>query len=57
MLLIGEVLERLKRTTYTLGELQVRPLPEGVDPTRLESYLSDDDFHVSRAIPVLFTSN
>lgn len=46
---IREVLERLKRTTYALAELQVRPLPEGVDPTRLESYLSDDDFQVSPA--------
>ena len=48
MLSIREVLDRLKRTTYTLAELQVRPLPDGVDPTRLESYLDDDDFQVSR---------
>ncbi|KAI9563176.1 hypothetical protein GHT06_010634 [Daphnia sinensis] len=41
---IRDVLDRLKRTTYPLSELQVRPPPEGVDPTKLESYLTDDDF-------------
>lgn len=44
---IQEVLDRLKRTTYALSELQVRPPPEGVDPTKLESYLTDDDFQVN----------
>jgi len=41
---IEKVLERLKRTTYSLEELQERPTPEGVDPSKLESYLNDDDF-------------
>ena len=45
---IESVLERLKRATYTLSELQVRPPPEGVDPTRLESYLNADDFQVTK---------
>lgn len=34
----------LTRTTYPLAEILQRPLPEGVDPTQLEIYLSDDDF-------------
>lgn len=33
-----------------MSELQVRPLPEGVDPTRLESYLTVDDFQVRQSI-------
>ena len=46
------MLDRLNRATYTLSELQVRPLPEqmileGVDPTRLESYLTADDFQAT----------
>ena len=28
----------------------MRPPPEGVDPTRLESYLTDDDFQVRQSI-------
>ena len=47
---IQDVLDRLKRTTYTMSELHVRPLPEGVDPTRLESYLTVDDFQVRQSI-------
>ena len=42
---VAQMLESLKRTTYTRGELQMQPLP-GVDPTRLESYLSPQDFMV-----------
>ena len=34
------------RTQFTLKELQKRPLPEGVDPARLETYLSDEEFQV-----------
>ncbi|XP_022243845.1 supervillin-like isoform X3 [Limulus polyphemus] len=44
MLLVQEVLAKLTRTRYTLSELQKRPLPEGVDPSRIESYLTDKDF-------------
>ena len=46
ILAVDEVLARLTRTTYTRSELQQDPLPEGVDPTRLESYLNDKDFQV-----------
>ena len=49
-LLVQEVLDRLSRTTYTRSELQETPLPEGVDPTRLESYLNDEDFQVTDSI-------
>lgn len=34
----------LTRSTYPLATLLERPLPDGVDPTKLEIYLSDDDF-------------
>lgn len=40
----------LTRTTYPLTELVERPLPEGVDPTHLEMYLSDEDFASSFAM-------
>lgn len=32
---------------YTLEELKVRPLPNEVDPTKMETYLTDHDFQVS----------
>ena len=32
------------RTVYSYDELLADPLPEGVDSTRLETYLSDEDF-------------
>ncbi|XP_063919951.1 uncharacterized protein LOC135134963 isoform X4 [Zophobas morio] len=43
-LLVENELALLSRTTYPLAELLQRPLPEGVDPTHLEIYLSADDF-------------
>ena len=36
----------LSRDNYSWEELKQRPLPDGVDPSRLEKYLSDDDFVV-----------
>uniref|UniRef100_A0A1A9WC79 HP domain-containing protein n=1 Tax=Glossina brevipalpis TaxID=37001 RepID=A0A1A9WC79_9MUSC len=41
---ITEVLTQLTQTEYPWEVLKKRPLPEGVDPTRLEVYLNDDDF-------------
>uniref|UniRef100_A0A4W5QNA8 HP domain-containing protein n=1 Tax=Hucho hucho TaxID=62062 RepID=A0A4W5QNA8_9TELE len=35
---------RLCQNTFPLAELLAPPLPEGVDPLRLEIYLSDQDF-------------
>ncbi|XP_044270482.1 uncharacterized protein LOC123015087 isoform X2 [Tribolium madens] len=43
-LLVEDELALLLRTTYPLSELLQRPLPEGVDPTHLEIYLSAEDF-------------
>ena len=43
-LLVENELALLSRTTYPLAALLQRPLPEGVDPTHLEIYLSADDF-------------
>ncbi|XP_030630844.1 supervillin a [Chanos chanos] len=44
IILVEDVLNRLCKTTYPLADLLARPLPEGVDPLRLEIYLSDEDF-------------
>ncbi|XP_061614011.1 supervillin a isoform X8 [Phyllopteryx taeniolatus] len=44
IILVEDVLARLCQTTYPLEDLLARPLPEGVDPLRLEVYLSDEDF-------------
>ncbi|XP_072234435.1 supervillin-like isoform X2 [Leuresthes tenuis] len=44
IILVEDVLARLCKTAYPLTELLTRPLPEGVDPLRLEVYLSDEDF-------------
>lgn len=41
---VQETLSQLTKTHYTLKELKSVPLPEGVDPKRLESYLTDEDF-------------
>ncbi|XP_055512701.1 LOW QUALITY PROTEIN: supervillin-like [Leucoraja erinacea] len=44
VLLVQDALLRLCKTQYSLEEIMSRPLPEGVDPQRLETYLSDEDF-------------
>lgn len=46
IILVEDVLARLCQNTFPLAQLQARPLPEGVDPLRLEIYLSDQDFEV-----------
>lgn len=43
-----DVLAKLCKTVYPLADLLARPLPEGVDPLKLEIYLSDEDFEVRR---------
>lgn len=43
-ILVEKELALLLRRTYSLSELMQRPLPDGVDPTQLEIYLSPDDF-------------
>lgn len=46
--LIAETeLARLTQSTYPPAQLLQRPLPDGVDPTRLELYLSQQHFQVS----------
>uniref|UniRef100_UPI00398F1294 supervillin-like isoform X4 n=1 Tax=Pristiophorus japonicus TaxID=55135 RepID=UPI00398F1294 len=44
VLLVQDALSRLCKTQYSLEEIMSRPLPDGVDPHRLETYLSDEDF-------------
>ena len=46
IILVEDVLARLCQNTYPLADLKTRPLPEGVDPLRLEIYLSEEDFEV-----------
>ncbi|XP_071451074.1 supervillin isoform X2 [Hetaerina americana] len=41
---VEQELARLTRSTYPAAQLLQRPLPEGVDPTRLELYLSPQHF-------------
>lgn len=45
--LVQDALAQLMKTQYPLEELLRSPLPEGVDPQRLEVYLSDQDFQVN----------
>lgn len=45
-----DVLAKLCKTVYPLAELFARPLPEGVDPLKLEIYLTDEDFEVSACL-------
>ena len=42
----ADVLRELSRTVYPLSVLMERPLPDGVDPVRLETYLSEQQFTV-----------
>ncbi|XP_078701607.1 uncharacterized protein LOC144927773 isoform X5 [Branchiostoma floridae x Branchiostoma belcheri] len=42
--LVKDVLKRLTKSHYTFDELMERPLPEGVDPMRLEKYLEEAEF-------------
>ncbi len=47
---VRTVLQALSRQEYSWQELTSRPLPPGVDPARIELYLSDTAFQV--AIPL-----
>ncbi|XP_030649796.1 supervillin [Chanos chanos] len=44
--LVQDALALLSKTQFPLEILLRRPLPEGVDPNRLETYLSDHDFQM-----------
>ncbi|XP_077086358.1 supervillin-like [Siphateles boraxobius] len=44
VIVVKDALSKLSRLKYTVEELTSKPLPEGVDPLRLECYLSDKDF-------------
>ncbi|XP_037021366.2 supervillin isoform X10 [Artibeus jamaicensis] len=44
IILVEDVLTKLCKTIYPLADLLARPLPEGVDPLKLEIYLTDEDF-------------
>ena len=59
MVAIDDSLNKLSKTRYTWQELQERPLPEGVDPLKMEAYLHDSEFEVSLScrksfLPVAF---
>jgi supervillin len=44
---IGELLVQLNRDCYPLAVLRQRPLPDGVNPLKLECYLCDQEFEVN----------
>ncbi|XP_036670783.2 uncharacterized protein Svil isoform X3 [Drosophila suzukii] len=44
---IGTMLAQMTQTEYPLEVLKARPLPEGVEPTRLEVYLNAEDFRTA----------
>ncbi|XP_052813191.1 uncharacterized protein LOC128240559 isoform X3 [Mya arenaria] len=44
LILVANELKKITKTRYTFQELLETPLPEGVDPLKLESYLSDEEF-------------
>ncbi|XP_039230340.1 supervillin isoform X17 [Drosophila yakuba] len=44
---IGTMLAQMTQTEYPLEILKARPLPEGVEPTRLEVYLNAEDFQAA----------
>ncbi|XP_068614015.1 supervillin-like, partial [Brachionichthys hirsutus] len=44
VMLVKEVLSKLSKQEYSIDELTRKPPPEGVDPLRLEDYLSEEDF-------------
>ncbi|MGH0157405.1 UNVERIFIED_CONTAM: hypothetical protein FKN15_042494 [Acipenser sinensis] len=46
VILVQDALARLCKTQYSFEELQAKPLPEGVDPLKLEIYLSNEDFQM-----------
>ncbi|XP_069585743.1 supervillin isoform X3 [Ranitomeya imitator] len=47
IILVEDVLAKLCKKIYPLAEVLARPLPEGVDPLKLEIYLSDKDFEIA----------
>ncbi|XP_028329238.1 supervillin isoform X3 [Gouania willdenowi] len=50
IILVEDVLARLCQNIFPLAQLQARPLPEGVDPLRLEIYLSENDFETKVSV-------
>ncbi|XP_072926787.1 supervillin-like isoform X4 [Hemitrygon akajei] len=51
VVLVQDALLSLCKTQYSLEEIMSRPLPEGVDPQKLETYLSDKDFQKLLQMP------
>ena len=41
---VEDELLKYERTRFSLEVLKQKPVPEGVDPSKLESYLSDEEF-------------
>ena len=53
MISVEDLLHRLTKTKYTWQELQEHPLPEGVDPLKMEAYLVDEEFEVIKHSKVI----
>ena len=45
--LVEDVLTKLTKQRFSMDTLQERPLPDGVDPLKIEAYLTDEEFVVS----------
>jgi supervillin len=41
------LLSQLNRNRYPLSVLKQKPLPDGINPLKLECYLSDEEFEVT----------
>lgn len=54
VMLVKEALSKLSKQQYSIEELTRKPPPEGVDPLRLEDYLSDQDFKVGQSAAVQY---
>lgn len=55
VMLVKEALSKLSKQQYSIEELTRKPLPEGVDPLRLEDYLSDQDFKVGHSATLRYS--
>ncbi|XP_028049374.1 supervillin isoform X2 [Monomorium pharaonis] len=53
VLIVENELTRLTQSTYLPAQLLQRPLPDGVDPTHLELYLSQQHFQISEMTPIV----
>ncbi|VDN31177.1 unnamed protein product [Dibothriocephalus latus] len=54
---ISTLIDKLDNMKFSLEELRKRPRPPDLDTTRLETYLSEEDFEVSTAFCILLSGS